>query len=104
MLLRQIASLVVVVVPLGLGLASCSSGPTSTATALCKLEAPLSPHTDVALINLQSVKNGEHSGDAGLDRAATDLLRALQQHSEIAVTAAGAQLESACQRLGIPVG
>jgi hypothetical protein len=85
------------------GLSSCSSGPSSAATALCsatKQEVDAPPN-ELVFINSRLVNNGEHSGDAGLDAAATQFARVSTSADTGATKAANLKIEAACRRLGI---
>jgi len=79
---------------------SANSSPSAAAKSLCSsvgqvLGAP--PDASVA-ISTQAVADGEASGDADLDAAATELPKAL---SPAAVRTASAKIRTSCARLGI---
>jgi hypothetical protein len=52
-------------------------------------------------MSTRAVVDGEASGDAGLDAAATDLAKALAHHDPAAVRKADAKIRISCTRLGI---
>jgi hypothetical protein len=102
---RQMLLGVAFIGALGIGAAGCSSGPSTAATALCSSVSGAPPPPNfVGIVNVQTIRNGEHSGDEGLDQGAVELLKALDQHNNVGITAADSQLAAACAHLGIPVG
>jgi hypothetical protein len=106
----------VLMVSLTVGASSCSSGPSTAppstasqsaaAKAICASVAQAlnaGPDKAVAL-SLQTIANGEQSGDTGLDAASRSLLQAVSQpggNQAAVIKDADQRVQRACIRLGI---
>jgi hypothetical protein len=89
---------VVLVATVALGASGCSAAtPSATARSLCSTvkKAVDVPQGWTTFIDPVEFKSDEHTGDAGLDRAARALVTGRD------VNGSRAEVETACRRLGI---
>jgi hypothetical protein len=102
---RQLLAGAILVGALGIGTSACSSGPSATAKGLCGSVFSTPPPPNVAVaISIQTVKNGENSGNPGLDQAARNWIKSLNKHNTAAESTAEHQIVTTCRQLGIPLG
>ena len=101
----QLLTGVILLGALGVGSAGCSSGPSAAAKGLCGSVFGAPPPADEAVaISTQPIKDGENSGNATLDQAATAWIRDLRRNNTAAVATAQRLIVATCRHLGIPLG
>lgn len=95
-----------------LAVSSCSPGPSATTSAEAKtfchdvlfaIPVPQSTAAGVAhFFDSQAIiQAGEHSGDAGLDAAAVDFSKSVNEPNSVAFADALQKINGACTRLGL---
>ncbi len=100
---------------LAVGSTACSSGsaspppaakaPSTAATALCASVLLVPPPPDeLTAVSTQTIRDGEESGDATLDRLAKMWLTELTVPNRTGSTKAEPLIASRCRQLGIPTG
>jgi hypothetical protein len=108
---RRILGVVLLTGALGVGAASCSSGPSAAAKGpsaaakgLCGSVVLVVPPSSLVAVSTQTIRDGEDSGDASLDRLAKMWLTELKVPYRTGTPKAEPLLGARCRQLGIPLG
>ena len=89
---------------LAVAISSCSSGPSAEAKTFCHNPVsaePVSKGERAVDVDPNVIREGEQSGDPGLDAAAAALLKAVNAHNVAEANNAFQKVIAACSRLGL---
>jgi hypothetical protein len=71
---------------------------------LCSSFVATVPSNESVAVNLKTIEAGKNSGYPSLNQGATALVKAIDEHRDVAISTADAQIVAACEHADIPLG